>query len=93
MLEYACLSVCVNECVNEEVGSSSGGRALSCKGLDPPTWLMHLQFGLFSIPTRGPEQVHQRLWCVLSCLWESTNKRSHAGYQKEVTCGDSWFPL
>ena len=43
-------------------------------GLDPAAWQIdpagqkHLQFGLFSIPTIGPQLVHQRLWYVLSCL-------------------------
>ena len=41
-------------------GHSAGSRTLSCKGLDPPVWWidpawwMHLQFGLFSVPTSGP---------------------------------------
>ena len=39
---------------------------------------MHLQFGLFSIRTSGPQLVHQRLWYVLYCLWESVYKRSLA---------------
>ena len=54
------------------IGPISCGRALSCKGFDPPVWWidpawqMHLQFGLFSIQTGGPQLVHQRLcgmWC------------------------------
>ena len=53
--------------LNRMSGRSSGGGALCCKGLDPPTWWidpawwMHLQFGLFSIPTSGLQLVHQRL--------------------------------
>ena len=68
------------------VGRSSGGRSLSCKGLDPPAWRidpvwrMHLQFGLFCVPTSGTQLVHQRLWYV---LWESAYKRSFAAYRKE----------
>ena len=70
-------------------GRSLGGRALSCKSLDPPAWRIdpawwvHLQFGLFSIQTNGPHLVHQRMWYVLSCLWESAYKRSLAAYRKE----------
>ena len=54
------------------VGRSSGNIALSCKGLDhpawwvDPAWRMHLQFGLFSNPTGGPQLVHQRMWYVVS---------------------------
>ena len=64
---------------------SSGGRALACKGWDHPTepaWQVYLQFGLFSVPTSG-KLVHQRLWYVQSCLWESGYKRLLAAYQKE----------
>ena len=67
-------------------GRSSGARALCCKGLDPQAWLIdpagrkHLQFGLFSVPISGPQLVHQSLWCVLFCLWESAYKRSLAAY-------------
>ena len=55
---------------NRGTGCSSGGRALCCNGLDPPAWRidlawwMHLQFGLFSVPTSDPHLVHQRLWYV-----------------------------
>ena len=68
------------------VERNSGGRALSCKGLDPPAWWidparwMPLQFGLFSIPISGPQSIPQRLWHVLSCLWESVYKRFLAAY-------------
>ena len=64
-------------------GHSSGGRALSCKGLDPPAsqinpaWQMQLQFGIYSIPTDGPQLVHQMLRrYVLSCPWESAYKNT-----------------
>ena len=56
---------------------SSGGRAPTSKGLDhliDPAQRMHLQFGLFSVPTKGPQLVPQRLWYVLSYLWESAYK-------------------
>ena len=53
-------------------GRSSGSRALGCKGLDPPAWQinpvwrMHLQFGLFSVPTNGPQLVHLKaVVCVV----------------------------
>ena len=39
-----------------------------------------LQFEVFS---SGPRLVHQRLWYVLSSLWESAYKRSLAAYPKE----------
>ena len=54
------------------VGHSSGTRALCYKSLDPPAWRIdpalqvHLQFGLFSVPTSGPQMVHQSLGYVLS---------------------------
>ena len=56
---------------NKGAGCSSGSRALSCKGLDPPAWWfdpawrMHLQFVLFSVPTSGPQLIHQRLVCAV----------------------------
>ena len=71
------------------LGRGSGGRALSCKGSDPsvwqiePAWWIHLQFGLYYVLTSGPQLVHQRMWYVLSCLWESSDKRSLAAYQEE----------
>ena len=49
------------------LGRSSGGRAPSCNSLDHlinPAWWMHLQFGLFYVPTSGPRLVHQIL-CVV----------------------------
>ena len=52
-------------------GHSSGGEAPICKGLDhpiDPAQQMHLQYGLFSVSTSGPQLVHQRLWYVLSCV-------------------------
>ena len=45
--------------------------------IDPPQW-MHLQFGLFSILTSGPQ-----LSYVLYFLWENAYKRSRDGYWKE----------
>ena len=50
--------------------------------IDPSQWTQ-LQFGLFSVPTSGPQLVYQRLWYVLFCLWNSAYKRSLAAYRKE----------
>ena len=47
-----------------------------------PQWTQ-LQFGLFSVPTSGPQLVYQRPWYVLFCLWKSAYKRSLAAYRKE----------
>ena len=44
---------------------------------------MYVCLGLFSVPTSGPQLVHQRLWFVLACLWESASKRSLDAYRKE----------
>ena len=48
-----------------------------------PAQSMHLQFGLFSVLTSGPQLAYQNLWYVLSCLWEIVYERSLAAYQKE----------
>ena len=50
--------------------------------IDPSQWIQ-LQFGLFSVPTSGPQLVYQRPWYVLFCLWKSAYKRSLAAYRKE----------
>ena len=50
--------------------------------IDPSQWTQ-LQFGLFSVPTSGPQLVYQRLWYVLFCLWKSAYKRSLVAYRKE----------
>ena len=51
--------------------------------IDPSQWTQ-LQFGLFSVPTSGPQLVYQRpQWYVLFCLWKSAYKRSLAAYRKE----------
>ena len=45
-------------------GRTSGGRAPTSEGFNhpiDPAQQMHLQFGLFFIPTSGPQVVHQRL--------------------------------
>ena len=60
--------------------------------IDPSQWAQ-LQFGLFSVPTSGPQLVYQRPWYVLFCLWKSAYKRSLAAYRKENSlCGGSGFP-
>ena len=50
--------------------------------IDPSQWTQ-LHFGLFSVPTSGPQLVYQRPWYVLFCLWKSAYKRSLAAYRKE----------
>ena len=50
--------------------------------IDPSQWTQ-LQFGLFSVPTSGPQLVYQRPWYVLFCLWKSAYQRSLAAYRKE----------
>ena len=50
--------------------------------IDLSQWTQ-LQFGLFSVPTSGPQLVYQRPWYVLFCLWKSAYKRSFAAYRKE----------
>ena len=50
--------------------------------IDPSQWTQ-LQFGLFSVPTSGPQLVYQRPWYVLFCLWKSAYKISIAAYRKE----------
>ena len=50
--------------------------------IDSSQWTQ-LQFGLFSVPTSGPQLVYQRPWYVLFWLWKSAYKRSLAAYRKE----------
>ena len=66
---YVRLLLCVR------AGHSSGGRTLAFESWDQPiepAWQVHLQFGLFSVLTRGPQLVHQRL-CVM-CTVPSVGK-------------------
>ena len=49
-----------------------------------PSQSTQLQFGLFSVPTSGPQLVYQRPWYVLFSLWKSAYKRSLAAYTKRV---------
>ena len=35
------------------------------------------------VPASVPRLVQQRLWYVLSCLWEGAYNRTHAANQKE----------
>ena len=71
------LSVCVCVCEPSAQPSSTVGHRI-----DPSQWTQ-LQFGLFSVPTSGPQLVYQRPWYVLFCLWKSAYKRSLAAYRKE----------
>ena len=38
---------------------------------------------LFLVPASAPQLVYQRLWYVLSCLWDGAYKRTLATNQKE----------
>ena len=79
----------MHACVYEGAGRSSDSRALSCKGLDPPeswidpAWQKHLQFGLFSVPTSGPQLSIKG--CGMCCPVYGTGhiKKSLAAYRKE----------
>ena len=57
-----------------------------CEGfdhhIDCAQWI-DWQLWQCSVPTRVQQLVQQRMWYVLSCLWESAYKRSFAAYQKE----------
>ena len=46
-----------------------------------PSWGGPIE--LFLVPASAPQQVKQRLWYVLSCLWDDTYKRTLAASQKE----------
>ena len=69
------------------VGRSSGSRAPTFKHLDHPinsAWWMNLQFGLFFVPTSGPQLGYEKKAPILQgCVWESAFKRSLAAYRKE----------
>ena len=58
-------------------------RSTRGKRLDP----------LFSVPTSDAQMAHQRLWYVLSCLWESTYKAPLLLIGKSSLCEDGGFPL
>ena len=51
--------------------------------IDPSQWTQ-LQFGLFSVPTSGPQLVYQRPWYVLFCLWKSAYKTIPCCLSKRV---------
>ena len=58
----------------------------ACEGFDKPLVLLSgpmLQAGLFLVPISGPHLVQQRLWHVLSCMWEGAYKIPLAADQKE----------
>ena len=46
-----------------------------------PSWDGPIE--LFLVPASAPRPVHQRLWYVLSCLWDGAYKRTLAVNQKE----------
>ena len=79
---------------------TSGGRAISCNSLDPSAqwidtaWWMHLQFGLFSVPTSGPQLVHQRcgMYCCPVC-GKVHLKDPFLLIGNRSLCGNSGFPL
>ena len=65
--KYSSHASCEYYSLTRRMGHSSGGRAPTFKGLDHPIYSaqrLHLQSVIFSIPTSGPQLVHQRLWCV-----------------------------
>ena len=78
--------VIVASLLNKRAGCSSVDSvpAFEAVGrrIDPSQWTQ-LQFGLFSVPTSGPQLVYQRPWYVLFCLWKRAYKRSLAAYRKE----------
>ena len=77
---------CFRTCCLAGAGCSSVDRVPNFEAvgrrIDPSQWTQ-LQFGLFSVPTSGPQLVYRRPWYVLFCLWKSTYKRSLAAYRKE----------
>ena len=58
-------------------------------------WSWHIWniIGLFSVPTSGPQLVHQGLWYVLSCLWKVDIKDPLLLIGKNNLCDDSRFRL
>ena len=82
----ACLNHSVDVSIPFRAGCSSVDSvpAFEAVGrrIDPSQWTQ-VQFGLFSVPTSGPQLVYQRPWYVLFCLWKSAYKRSLAAYRKE----------
>ena len=71
---YVCLSVHV---------SLSVVRAFAhgAMGWIDPSWGGPIE--LFLIPASAPRPVYQRLWYVLSCLWDGAYKRTLAVNWKE----------
>ena len=76
----------------------AGGRdvAQAVEHSDVRAWiLLHgesILHGLFSVPTSGPQLVHQRLWYVLFC-GKVHIKDPFLLTRKSSPCGDSGFPL
>ena len=75
---------CISRAIGAGCSSVDSVPAFEAVGrrIDPSQWTQ-LQFGLFSVPTSGPQLVYQRPWYVLFCLWKSAYKRSLAAYRKE----------
>ena len=46
-------------------------------------YLLHFPIELFIVPASVPQLVLQRLWYVLSCLWDDAYKRTLAANRKE----------
>ena len=57
------------------------------RGIDP-SWGGPIE--LFLVPASAPELVKQRLWYVLSCLWDGAYKRTLAVNQKELSMWQQW---
>ena len=48
---------------------------------------------LFLVPASAPRLVYQRLWYVLSCLWDDAYKKTLMLIGKSSPCGGSGFSL
>ena len=63
---------------------------LICR-IDPSQWTQ-LQFGLFSVPTSGPQLVYQRPWYVLNVYGKVHIKDPLLLIEKSSICGGGGFP-
>ena len=77
MYKYVLNNLCLQPYIRKGAGCSSVDSVPASEAvgrrIDPSQWTQ-LQFGLFSVPTSGPQ---------LICLWKSAYKRSLAAYRKE----------
>ena len=64
--------------LSEQVGDQS--HLIVFSRIDP-SWSGPIE--LFLVPSSAPRLVSQRLWYVLSCLWDSAYKRTLSANQKE----------